>query len=146
VTPAARDKPAVLQPGEGEAIGGSQRRQVQAKLDRAEAAVTESLYEPGERGPARHFHRRHTDCFYVLEGELTFEVGDETLSLGAGGFVAVPPMVVHTFRNDGSEQARFLNIHAPGEGFIGYLRAVNTSDDEAERRRAIEEFDSFDAE
>jgi len=38
-----------------------------------------------------HVHHEHTDAFYVLEGELTFETGREaeTITVPAGGFVAV---------------------------------------------------------
>jgi quercetin dioxygenase-like cupin family protein len=34
----------------------------------------------------------------VLEGELTFAV--ERIGVAAGGFVAVPPDVVHSFANE----------------------------------------------
>jgi quercetin dioxygenase-like cupin family protein len=36
----------------------------------------------------------------------------------------VPPDVVHGFRNDGDEELRFLNLHAPGVHFAEYLRAM----------------------
>jgi hypothetical protein len=47
-----------------------------------------------------HVHDRHTDAFYVLEGEVIFEIGAEleTVTIGAGGFVAVPPGVAHSVR------------------------------------------------
>jgi quercetin dioxygenase-like cupin family protein len=40
-------------------------------------------------------HRGHTDAFYVLEGELAFEIGSErrTITISAGGLVAAPPGV-----------------------------------------------------
>src|SRR4029450_12328798 len=90
-----------------------------------ELAVTWSRYAAGERGPDLHVHRGHTDAFYVLEGALTFAVGPEgeLVRVGAGGFAAVPPNVVHTFRNDGPAEARFLNFHAADGGFAAYLRA-----------------------
>jgi hypothetical protein len=31
-------------------------------------------------------------------------------------------MVIHTFRNEGPGDARFLNLHAPSKGFIQHLR------------------------
>jgi quercetin dioxygenase-like cupin family protein len=54
------------------------------------------------RWPDPHVHREHTDAFYVLEGELTFAVGPaaERIGVAAGGFVAVPPGVVHSFANE----------------------------------------------
>ena len=61
----------------------------------------------GERVTDPHVHR-HAEAFYVLEGELTFEVGAEreTITVGAGGFVAAPPGVAHSFRTAGRRRAR----------------------------------------
>ena len=72
-------------------------------------------------------HERHADAWYVLEGELTFGVGpggEELHAAPAGTLVLVPAGVVHTFRNDGSATARFLNVHAPSMGFAESLRAA----------------------
>jgi mannose-6-phosphate isomerase-like protein (cupin superfamily) len=102
---------------------------VQIKADRSELVVTESLYGPGQSGPGPHVHREHSDCFYVLEGELVFEVGGERAVVSAGGFVLVPPEVVHTFRNEGPASARFLNAHAPGCRFADHLRGEDVDFD-----------------
>jgi len=107
--------------------------------ERPEVSITWSHYAPGERGPDLHVHRRHTDAFYVLAGELTFALGPraERVALTAGGFAAVPPGVVHAFANESGADARFLNFHAPDAGFAGYLRAVRDGTEAA--------WDSFDA-
>jgi quercetin dioxygenase-like cupin family protein len=91
-----------------------------------ELTVTWSLYGAGERGPDLHVHREHTDAFYVLTGELTFEVGPDAqrVRAAAGSFVAVPPNVVHTFVNASQADATWLNFHAPDKGFAAYLRAA----------------------
>jgi quercetin dioxygenase-like cupin family protein len=134
----------VVGPGQGETLGSDERRSVHAKLERDELAVTESVYASGESGPGRHLHKEHIDCFFVLEGELTFEIGDRELRVPAGGFVAVPPTIVHTFRNDGVGAARFLNMHAPSKGFIQHLRLMRDARSDEDRRRASERFDTFD--
>jgi mannose-6-phosphate isomerase-like protein (cupin superfamily) len=134
----------VLRGGEGELLRSGER-EVRAKLDVEALALTESIYEAGEEGPGDHFHREHHDCFYVLEGELTFVVEGETVRVGEGGFVAVPPMVVHTFRNEGTGRARFLNMHAPSRGFIPHLRVLRDAESEEDERRAMEMFDTVDA-
>ena len=79
----------------------------------------------GERVTDPHVHK-HTEAFYVLEGELTFQVGVEleTVTIGAGGFVAVPPGVAHSYCTAGGQQARWLVIHAPDGGFAAFLRGV----------------------
>jgi mannose-6-phosphate isomerase-like protein (cupin superfamily) len=79
----------------------------------------------GVRVTSPHVHR-HTEAFYVLEGELTFEVGAEreTLTLGVGGFVAVTPGVAHSYRTAGDRPARWLVIHAPDGGFAAFMRGL----------------------
>jgi quercetin dioxygenase-like cupin family protein len=87
-----------------------------------ELVVTETRYAAGERGPELHVHHEHADCFYVVSGALTLESGERML--GPGSFVLVPPDVVHTFRNDGPDELRFFNFHAPGMGFDRYLQGL----------------------
>jgi quercetin dioxygenase-like cupin family protein len=117
----------VLGPGEGEVITERDARTVRLKVGLDAIAVTETRYERGERGPDAHVHRRHTDAFYVLEGGLVFELGPkcEHVEGPEGTFVAAPPGVVHSFRNDGPGRARFLNFHAPSERFHDHLRGMS---------------------
>jgi quercetin dioxygenase-like cupin family protein len=110
----------VLAPGEGETI----RPGFEIKVGRPELVLTEAIYAPGDLGPDPHVHHDHVDSFFVLEGELEWRVGPELEphTGGAGTFVSVPHDVLHTFRNPGPGDARFLNLHAPGLGFERYLR------------------------
>jgi quercetin dioxygenase-like cupin family protein len=124
---------------EGETITEKERRQVVIVAERPDLTVTWSRYASGEPGPDLHVHREHTDAFYVLEGELTFPVGPggaERLRVAAGGFVAVPPNVVHTYVNESGADARWLNFHVPDTGFASYLRGL--------RHGRVPEFDQFD--
>jgi quercetin dioxygenase-like cupin family protein len=105
--------------GEGERLE-SDERIATIKVGREELALIEFELEPGFTGPEPHTHDDHVDSFYVLDGEVEFLVGEETLMLGAGSFVAAPPGVVHTFAG-GSERSRLLNIHAPSVGFHDLL-------------------------
>ncbi len=76
-----------------------------------------------EFGPVPpHVHDAHTDSFYVLEGEIEFTIGDETVIAGPGTFVAALAGVRHGFRNPGPGRARFLNIQAPAAGFVARVR------------------------
>jgi mannose-6-phosphate isomerase-like protein (cupin superfamily) len=94
---------------------------------------------PGETGPSPHVHHRHTDAFYVLDGELSFVLGRgrEPVRMPAGGLVAAPPNLVHTFANESGEEVRFLNLHSPDGGFADYMRGRRDGDQNAS-------FDSFD--
>ena len=67
----------------------------------------------GRHGPEAHVHDAEDDSFYVLDGELTFVLGDEEVAAPAGTFVLVPPGVEHTFANRTETPVRVLNIHAP---------------------------------
>jgi quercetin dioxygenase-like cupin family protein len=108
----------------GETITDKERRNVILLVGRPEITVTWSRYAPGEKGPDLHVHREHTDAFYVLEGELTFAVGPDAgeIRVAAGGYVAVPPGVQHSFLNDGDADARWLNLHAPDMAFAAFMR------------------------
>jgi quercetin dioxygenase-like cupin family protein len=110
----------------GETITARERRRVLLLVDRPALSMTWSRFAPDERGTTLHVHREHTDSFYVLEGELTVELGPdaERLALGAGGFVAIPPSVPHGFLNAGSEDAAWLNLHTPDTGFADYMRGL----------------------
>jgi mannose-6-phosphate isomerase-like protein (cupin superfamily) len=111
------DPPTILRPGEGE---GTERYTILA--DRDELVLTEFRYAPGQDGPRRHIHHHHADAFYVLEGDLRITLDEEDRILGPGGFVLIPPEVIHTFGNPSDQPGRYLNFHAPGCGFGDYLR------------------------
>jgi quercetin dioxygenase-like cupin family protein len=61
-----------------------------------------------------------TLCAYVLEGELTVDVGGAARHLTAGDCVAVPAGTAHRF-DLVSDSARVLHVYAPG-GFEGFFR------------------------
>lgn len=116
--------------GEGEETSDGERKSVLIKAGLPELAVTESRYAAGESGPSDHVHHEHADGFYVLDGRLVFELEGERVELGAGGFALVPPEVVHTFRNEGPGDARFLNFHAPSREFHRQLRGEDVDFDD----------------
>ena len=128
----------LLRLADGETIADAKRRAIVLLVDRPQLTITWSRYGARERGPGLHVHREHTDAFYVLAGEITFEVGPRSQRVRAptGAFVAVPPNVVHSFANRSRAEADWLNIHAPDQGFAAYLRAS--------RDGADAPWDSFD--
>ena len=68
---------------------------------------------PQGGGPPPHIHRNEDETFYVLEGQCTFRLGDDTIIAGAGDFVNVPRGIVHCFRNDGAHPARLILTFTP---------------------------------
>jgi mannose-6-phosphate isomerase-like protein (cupin superfamily) len=121
----------VERPGKpAEIVNDRPEHRVTLIVDADELAVTESLYWPGEQGPAPHVHHHHADGFLVVEGELTFTFREGTLRAPAGTFVLVPSDVVHSFENASTQTTRFYNFHAPSCGFGGYLRGRNPGFDQ----------------
>ncbi len=131
-------QPVFLEPGGGEVVDDEHTRSIVIKADLDEIAVTESRYAPGERGPEAHVHRRHIDAFYVLAGELVYELARERVRVATRSLVLAPPGVVHTFANEGPQEVRLLNVHVPSEGFADYLRAMRDG-----READAERFDEF---
>jgi mannose-6-phosphate isomerase-like protein (cupin superfamily) len=115
---------AVRGPGEGE-LFETEHRKLFVKASWEEMDLLEYDAGPGYEGAGPHFHKRHVDSFYVLEGELEFTVDGETLRAGPGTCVSVPPGVVHAFTNPGPSRVRFLNVHAPECRFTEYMRALD---------------------
>ena len=71
------------------------------------------MIAPKGREPSRHLHRNDDEGFYVLEGEVTFYVGEETYGAGPGTFVFLPHGVPHSYTFE-TEAVRMLSIVAPG--------------------------------
>jgi mannose-6-phosphate isomerase-like protein (cupin superfamily) len=117
------EKAIVNGPGEGELLRGRNRTFL-IKVARPELSLIE--YDAGAdyAGASPHYRERHTDAFYVLEGELEFTIGRETVLGPAGTAVVAPPRVVHAFTNASGGRVRFLNVHAPDAGFADYIRAA----------------------
>jgi quercetin dioxygenase-like cupin family protein len=98
-------------------------------------------------GVSPHFHKRHSDSFYILEGELEIHFGDDVPRAGAGSYALAPPGVVHWFRNVSDAPARVLNLHTPG-GFAEYRRKLETLREQGVEpdRAFFERHDIFDVE
>jgi mannose-6-phosphate isomerase-like protein (cupin superfamily) len=63
-------------------------------------------------GPPLHSHA-FDEAFYVLEGELTFQIQDDLIIARPGEMIFAPRGVAHTLANHSPAPARFLVIFAP---------------------------------
>jgi quercetin dioxygenase-like cupin family protein len=75
-------------------------------------ALWEAFVSPGG-GPPPHVHSREEEGFYVLEGEITFFIGDQRLIASAGMFANMPVGTPHSFKNERGKAARMLISVAP---------------------------------
>lgn len=85
--------------------------------------LVEVLGPAGFAAPV-HLHVGETEGFYVIEGDVTFLIGDERIPGAAGDFAFAPVGVSHAFRFE-SAQARMLVLCTPGAaGHEGLFRAI----------------------
>jgi quercetin dioxygenase-like cupin family protein len=84
------------------------------------------LVAPPMSGPPRHVHTREDELFYILEGELVFELDGERHTVRAGDTVYLRRGVVHAYQNFTTSDARLLIATTPGvfSGFFVELSAV----------------------
>jgi quercetin dioxygenase-like cupin family protein len=75
-------------------------------------AMWEALVPPGG-GPPPHVHSREEEGFYILEGEITFQIGDQRLVATPGTFANMPIGTPHSFKNESDRPARMLISVAP---------------------------------
>jgi mannose-6-phosphate isomerase-like protein (cupin superfamily) len=76
-------------------------------------SVHDNVIPAGSPGPLPHLHRDHEETFYVLEGELTVQIGERRITAPVGSFVVIPRGVAHQPSNPGTEQTRVLLIFSP---------------------------------
>jgi quercetin dioxygenase-like cupin family protein len=79
----------------------------------------DNVVPAGAVGPPLHYHA-FDEAFYVLEGELTFQLGDELVTRGAGELAFARGGVHHTFANLSGAGARTLIVCTPA-GFERYF-------------------------
>jgi mannose-6-phosphate isomerase-like protein (cupin superfamily) len=79
--------------------------------------------DPGQRGPGAHRHDANDELFYVIEGTMTFLVGDRHIDAAAGTFLRIPAEVTHDFENRTTAPASALNVFIPG-GFESHMPAI----------------------
>jgi mannose-6-phosphate isomerase-like protein (cupin superfamily) len=71
-------------------------------------------------GPALHMHLSQEEWFYVMEGEVRFQVGDRRIQLGPGESFLAPRRIPHTFSAAGSP-AHMLIAFTPADKMEQYF-------------------------
>lgn len=75
-------------------------------------------------GPPVHFHLYQDEWFYLMEGEVLFQVGDQRKLLHAGESVLGPRMIPHGFCATGETPARMIIAYTPAGKMEEFFRAV----------------------
>ncbi len=91
------------------------------------AAAVVHLTVPKLSGPPLHRHSREDEWFYLLDGELTFDVDGQRFSAGPGSSAFAPRGTVHTYQNFHDEPARLLVMVTPAglDRFFDDVSALN---------------------
>jgi mannose-6-phosphate isomerase-like protein (cupin superfamily) len=131
VTEEAR-RPYLLKTGEGESVwslGGRFTMKVTEADSAGRFAVVEArAFRTTE--PPLHIHHHEDEAWFILDGQMTFYVGDEEFEAGTGSFVFAPSGIPHTFTVD-IEPTRVLVFASPAgfERFALELGQPATSDE-----------------
>ena len=84
--------------------------------------IIEITEPPGAQAPL-HVHHREDEGFWILEGDVTFEVGDTTIEAHAGDYAFGPRDIPHRY-SVGEAGCRMLFIMTPG-GFEDLVIAMS---------------------
>lgn len=106
--------PFVINPSEGTAFWQA-RGLFMTKADGATTGGSMTGWEviaPRGESPPRHVHRDEDEVWFVLDGQLTFELDGVCREAVTGALVWAPRGHAHTFRVD-SETARMLILALP---------------------------------
>src|SRR5262249_38909146 len=98
----------VVAPLAGQTIGSAETQFIIAECSDPGAP-------PGPPRPIAPLHVHHEDdeAWYILEGTLAFQLGDQVVEVGAGGVAFAPRGLAHTYWNPRQERARYLLIMTP---------------------------------
>jgi mannose-6-phosphate isomerase-like protein (cupin superfamily) len=110
-------RPAVYRlPGEGRRYPMG-RIEALFLADRAETkqrySISQWWLDPHTKGPGAHAHDED-DVFFVIEGTMSFLVGDRWVDAPRGSFVLAPGGTTHDFENRTDARAGVLNFSVPG--------------------------------
>ena len=99
---------------------GGNGAQFQAKLGRIGSAIGASklgcqlhIVPAGKKAFPRHAHHVNEEMFYVVSGEGTYRLGEETYPIRAGDVMSAPAgdvSTAHQIVNTGSDELRYLGF------------------------------------
>ena len=75
-------------------------------------SVIENVVSPRAKGPYLHKHD-FDEAFYMLEGELVFQLEDELITKRKGELAFAPRNVPHALTNRTDEPARYVLVCTP---------------------------------
>lgn len=86
-------------------------------------AVIEEV-SPVDSGPPLHLHRHEDEIFYVVEGEIEFQIGEQRFRAKPGSTAFLPKDIPHTFRNVGTTPSKVHVVIIPAR-FAGFFEDIH---------------------
>lgn len=108
-------RPYVLEAGEGiRLVAADQLFALLTTQDNTHGSFIAVMSE-GPKGNAiiQHFHERHTEVFFCVEGQMTVWANGQEIPFQPGDFLHIPANTVHSYRLD-SPYTKFLGFLTPG--------------------------------
>lgn len=132
--------PVIRMPGAGKtvALAGYPLTLVLTRADSPHLCLFDWTVPPGF-STGMHVHRIQEETFYVLEGECTWQVGDEQVRAKPGACLFVPPGVPHNIGNARDKPARMLiSVSPPGHNhYLEELAKVAIARDRSDPRAIL---------
>jgi mannose-6-phosphate isomerase-like protein (cupin superfamily) len=131
-------RPATTPPAIGESGTGKDATHYLATTDttRGEFGLYRVEMRPRAGGPKKHFHKRISESFYVLDGTVRVFDGVQWVDTRKGDFLHVPQGGLHAFRNDSDAPADMLLLFTPGAPREEYFEQVSQLAHASEEERA----------
>jgi hypothetical protein len=110
---------------DGEVILRREKREISILVASEEVTITRAVPSGRtDRRPARSSRAHRCLLCPRRRTDLRDRREAKTITVSSGGFVAAPPDVAHSLRNDSDRTARWLTIHAPDAGFAAFMRGI----------------------
>ena len=105
---------------EGRSTGFRRATYVDSTMGSVHMGVGVCFLEPG--GVIQPHLHSFEESFYVLEGNLTGQIGEKSHALSPGNYGLISTGVRHAFRNTGTRPVRWLEMQAPQPRPLDYGR------------------------
>jgi quercetin dioxygenase-like cupin family protein len=120
MTQTRTEHPVMTEPGRGRATWAMSslfEHLVEGGATGGQLGVALVTQPPGVATPL-HRHTKEAEAFYLVEGRMSYQAGDELFEMYDGCFIFLPRGVPHAFRVRGESPARILALTVPG-GLLG---------------------------
>ena len=97
--PSTNAAPYALEPGHGRAdwhLGSLFEWKARGEQSDGRFALVEVTVQPGAEPPL-HVHTREDEVYLILNGQFTFQVGDERFDAEPGSYIYLPRWIPHGF-------------------------------------------------